>query len=112
MKIGFIGCDELIEIHGKCGNLLHAQSSFKENVDYKHYEKEIPNWMNQIMKLLNCHQIRLLGRDSFYLVHMKGERDNQVQYVRVRSHRIAIPIVDAPANISSLCPARNALSRL
>ena len=78
MKAGFMTCDDLIKLHGKCSNLLHAQNPFKKNADYKHYEKEIPNWMNQIMKLLNCHQIRLLDSDSFYLVHMKEERDDQV----------------------------------
>ena len=30
------------------------------------------------MRLLNCHQIRLVDDNRFYLVHMKEERDDHV----------------------------------
>ena len=78
MQTGFMTRDELIEVHGKCGNLLHAQNPFGKDIDYGYYEKNVPRWMEQIRKLLNCHQIKLLNGNRFYLVHMKEERDDYV----------------------------------
>ena len=78
METGFMTRDELIEVHGKCGNLLHAQNPFGKDIDYGYYEKNVPRWMEQIRKLLNCHQIKLLNGNRFYLVHMKEERDDYV----------------------------------
>ena len=78
MKTRFMTRDELIEVHGRCGNLLHAQNPFGGDVDYAYYEKMVPVWMERIRKLLNCHQIKLLNGNRFYLVHMKEERDDKV----------------------------------
>ena len=42
LQDGYMTRDELIEVHGKCGNLLHAQNPYGKGVDYDHYEKMIP----------------------------------------------------------------------
>jgi hypothetical protein len=78
MKDGFMTPDELIKVHGRCGNLLHARNPFGKTLDYESYEKSVLEWMARIMKLLNCHQIKLLDDDCFYLVHMKENRDDRV----------------------------------
>lgn len=75
---GFITRSELVEVHGRCGNLLHARNPFGKSADYKYYSKAAPRWMNRIMKLLNTHKVRLLDDDRFYLVHMKEARDDRV----------------------------------
>ena len=78
MKNGFMTRDELIRIHGKCGNLLHAQNPYGKGVDYDIYRRMVPRWLNPITKLLNCHKIKLLNDNRFYLVHMKEPGDNRV----------------------------------
>ena len=78
MKTGFMKRDELIKVHRECGKRLHAQNPFGKDVDYDYYEKMIPKWMERIKNLLNCHQIKLLNADRFYLVHMKEDRDDKV----------------------------------
>ena len=78
MKTGFMKRDELVQVHRECGRRLHAQNPFGKVVDYDYYEKMMPKWMERIRKLLNCHQIKLLNGNRFYLVHMKEERDDQV----------------------------------
>ena len=78
MKTGFMESDELIQVHGRCGNILHAKNPFGKDANYDYYKKMVPKWMDRIMKLLNCHQIKLLNGNRFYLVHMKEERDDQV----------------------------------
>ena len=78
MKTGFMKQEELIEVHGRCGNILHAINPFSKRIDYDSYEKQIASWINKIMMLLNCHMIRLFNEDGFYLVHMNEDRDNKV----------------------------------
>jgi len=78
MVTGFMERDELIEVHGRCGNVLHARNPYGKPLDYGAYENMIPAWMERIMKLLNCHQIWLLGSGRFYLVHMKEDSDDHV----------------------------------
>jgi tricorn protease-like protein len=78
LEDGFMTRDRLVEVHGRCGNLLHAQNPFGKTADYEYYEKAVTDWMAQIMKLLNTHLIRLVDDDRFYLVNMKEKRDDQV----------------------------------
>ena len=83
IKDGFLTKDELISIHGKSGNILHARNPYNKHFDYQEYDSQIPQIMEKIKCLLNCHQIRLLGdHDFFYLIHMKEEGDNYVHYYK------------------------------
>ena len=78
IKKGFLTKDQLVAVHGRCGDLLHAKDPYGKGVDYKLYERAIPQWLDQIKTLLNCHQVHLLDSKYFYLVHMKEERDDKV----------------------------------
>jgi hypothetical protein len=83
IKDGFLTKDDLISIHGKSGNILHARNPYKKHLDYSEYDKQIPKILEKIKCLLNCHQIRLLGdHDFFYLIHMKEEKDDRVHYYK------------------------------
>lgn len=80
---GFLTKAELVTIHGRTGNILHARNPFGKQLDYQEYEIQIPNIMDKIRMLLNCHQIQLLGeQDFFYLIHMKEDRDDRVHYYK------------------------------
>lgn len=78
IKSGFLTRDQLIGLHGRCGDLLHAKNPYGKGVDYALYERMVPQWLEQIRVLLNCHKIRLLDNEYFYLVHMKEERNDNV----------------------------------
>ena len=52
LQDGFMTLDELIQVHGKCGNLLHAQNPYGKGVDYDNYKKMVPTWINRIVALL------------------------------------------------------------
>jgi len=83
IKDGFLTKDELISIHGKIGNILHAKNPYNKKLNYQEYETEIPEIMEKIKCLLNNHKIQLLGdHDFFYLIHMKEERDDKVHYYK------------------------------
>ena len=80
-ETGFMTRDELIQVHGRCGNLLHAQNPFGKGADYDYYEKMVPKWMGQIAKLLSSHRVKLLNKNHFYWVLMKDGKDNQVRMI-------------------------------
>jgi hypothetical protein len=75
---GFMERKELVEVHGRCGNVLHARNPYGKALDYAVYEELVPEWTRRIMKLLNCHQVKLLDDETIYLVHMKEEQDDRV----------------------------------
>ena len=78
LQDGFMTRDELIQVHGKCGNLLHAQNPYGKGVDYDNYKKMVPTWINRIVALLNSHIIKLLNETGFYRVHMQDTKDGRV----------------------------------
>lgn len=78
IKKGFLTRDQLVAVHGRCGDLLHAKNPYGKGVDYELYERMISQWIDQIKTLLNCHQVHLLDSHYFYLVHMKEKRDEKV----------------------------------
>lgn len=78
VKGGFLTRAQLVSVHGRCGNILHAKNPYGKGIDYDWYEARIPEWMEKIKTLLNCHQVKLLDDEVFYLVHMKEARDGKV----------------------------------
>jgi hypothetical protein len=75
---GYLTPDELVEVHGRCGNVLHARNPYGKPTDYGAYEKLVLIWMEKINKLLNCHQIQLLDSGRIYIVHMREKPDGRV----------------------------------
>ncbi|WP_258239032.1 hypothetical protein [Arcobacter sp. F155] len=71
IKEGFLTKDEFIKVYDKCGKILHAENPLGNGIDYKYYEKVIPEWMGKIKRLLNSHTIKLLNDKNMYLVHMQ-----------------------------------------
>lgn len=72
--------NEFIKVYKKCGAIMHASNPLGRKIGYEYYKKSIPEWRQKIINLLNNHQIRLLGHDGFYLIHMKEERDDKVHF--------------------------------
>ena len=65
--------DELIEVHGRCGDMLHAKNPYGKGIDYSdynRYETMVINWVTRIKTLLNTHLIKPLGQDRIYKVWM------------------------------------------
>jgi len=78
IESGFLTQRKFTKVYEKCGSILHAENPFGSKVDYGYYEKSIPSWLMQIMRLLNNHIIHLLDDPNIYVVHMKEERDDRV----------------------------------
>jgi hypothetical protein len=74
---------ELIEAHGRCGELMHAAKPFGNPIDYEWYERNFPIWMSKVINLLNAHQVHIIDDTGFWLIHMleKG-KGNEVAWHR------------------------------
>lgn len=70
---GYLSQKEFINVYDKCGKILHAENPLGNGTNYQYYEKNIPNWMDKIKRLLNSHTIKLLNDPNLYLVHMQED---------------------------------------
>lgn len=78
----FLSKSDFSEVYGRCGVMAHAANPFGKGIAYQYYETVLPSWRAQVVNLLNCHQIHLLNRPGFYLIHMKEERDDKVHFYK------------------------------
>lgn len=62
---------QLIEMHGRCSDLLHAKNPFGKQANYNWYWEQVPVWLEKIVKLLNFHEIYLLGIERMWVVQME-----------------------------------------
>ncbi len=75
---GFLTKDELVQIHGRCGDLLHAKNPFGKGADYAWFRSMVPLWLEKVVKLLNNHEIYLLGDETMYVIQMSVEGSDDV----------------------------------
>jgi len=73
---GYLTKNELVEAHGRCGNILHARNPFGKSPNYDDFLAKVITWTAKVVALLNAHEIWLVGDDHFHVVHMT-EHDNQ-----------------------------------
>lgn len=70
-KDDFMTLDEMIDLHSKSCEFLHAQNPYSPIKDFRGFTKEVPNWIEKIEDLLHSHVIHLLNDKKLYLIHMK-----------------------------------------
>jgi len=73
---------KFVEIYGRCGVLMHAANPYGSSIDYGFFKQEIPKWRDQLINLLNCHEIRLVGELGYYIIHMHELGDDKVHFYR------------------------------
>lgn len=71
IKTGFMTRSEIIKVHSKCCDILHAKNPYGRSKDHYNFLIQVPQWVTLIIELLQSHKIRLLNDSGFYLVHMR-----------------------------------------
>jgi hypothetical protein len=82
LKDGFLTRAEFIKVYEKCGKIMHADNPFGSKVEFNYYENQIKDWYQKVIKLLNCHVIRLKGNEELNLIHMQEKNDDLVHGYR------------------------------
>ena len=75
---GFLTREAFVKVYDKCGKLMHSHNPFGSHCDYDYYEKQIMEWEDLIIGLLNSHLIHIKGVDGFFLIHMQEEGRDDV----------------------------------
>ena len=83
---GFLGEDQLIEVYGRLGNILHAENPLGRDTDYRFFIDAVPGWISQVQHLLECHKVYLYHRpDEFYLIKVFGDVDGELMPIRFKT---------------------------
>ncbi len=81
--------EEFIKVYKKCGAIMHASNPLGRKIGYEYYKKNLPEWRQKVLNLLNTHKIHLLNETGFYLIHMKEEKDDKVHFYSFGLHEKA-----------------------
>ena len=83
---GFLSEDQLREVYGRLGNILHAENPLGRDTDYRFFIDAVPGWISQVQNLLECHKVYLYHRpDEFYLIKMFGDVDGELMPIRFKT---------------------------
>ena len=83
---GFLSEEELIEVYGRLGNILHAENPLGKETDYRYFMATVPGWLSQVTNLLECHKVYLYHRpEEFYLIKMFGDVDGELTPIRFKN---------------------------
>jgi hypothetical protein len=72
VKSGFLTLDELIETHGKIGELMHANNPYREERSLSEIESLFPIWREKLLRLLNNHLVRFPDDRTVLYVGMQS----------------------------------------
>jgi hypothetical protein len=78
----FLSKDKFSEVYGRCGVMAHAANPYGKGIDYAYYATMLPVWRNEVLNLLNKHELHLLNRPGMYVIHMKEHRDDEVHFYK------------------------------
>ena len=83
---GFLSEDNLIEVYGRLGNILHAENPMGKETDYQFFIDAAPGWISQVQNLLECHKVYLYHHpEEFYLIKMFGDVDGELMCIRFKT---------------------------
>ena len=83
---GFLSKDQLVEVYGRLGNILHAENPLGKETDYRFFIDSVPGWLSEVMSLLECHKVYLYHRpEEFYLIKMFGDLDGELMPIRFKT---------------------------
>ena len=85
LKEGFLTQDELVEAHGRCGDLLHAENPYREQeTDVKKWWQYFQMWKNKTIMLLQLHTTQLVDDETQWWVVMSFNTKLPVQVAEMK----------------------------
>ncbi len=80
IESGYLTKDDFVVLYDRCSTILHADNPFSiREEDIKAFLfKEVPEWMDKIITLLNHHHVFPVGDDYMYIVLMQSKDDGNV----------------------------------
>ena len=60
--------EEINEVYGRLGQVVHATNPMKEDFDLDYYERESLKWYHKIVNLVTHHKVTVLDDQKMYIV--------------------------------------------
>jgi hypothetical protein len=79
-KPDYLSKQQFLDAYDQCSEIIQAANPYDSPTAYEDHKHKLPLWRNQIINLLNSHQIRLVNQLGFYLIHMKEEQDDKIHF--------------------------------
>jgi hypothetical protein len=85
VKDGYLTREELVDMVDECSALLHATNPYQDNTaDPKEFIGRCKKWRDEILTLLNHHQVQLVDSNSQWWVLMQGKSDGRVHVAEMQ----------------------------
>ncbi len=85
MLDGFLTKDELIEAHGRCGELLHASNPYAPgDVNEQEWQRRFQTWRKRLANLLESHKAHLVESEREWWVLLRFGTNLPVQVAVMR----------------------------
>ena len=83
---GYLTKEEFVNLYDRCSSILHATNPFSEWEDDMRtfLFKEVPEWMDKIIVLLNHHHLYPIDDSRMYIVLMQSKDDGNVHISEFR----------------------------
>ena len=83
---GYLTKEEFITLYDRCSTILHATNPFSEQEsDMRAFlTREVPEWMDKIIILLNHHHLYPVDDSRMYIVLMQTKEDGKVHMAEFR----------------------------
>lgn len=83
---GFLTRDELVETHGRCGDLLHADNPYRaQDVSVDQWRQRFGEWNQKTRMLLKLHTTQLIDQNTQWWVVMRFGTDQPVQVAEMKA---------------------------
>lgn len=77
---GFLNREELIDAHGRCGRLLHAENPYRNRFDPPdEWFGRFQEWKEKTRKLLSLHNIQPVDTSDQWWIDMRFDQDRSPQ---------------------------------
>ncbi|USX24283.1 hypothetical protein NHH73_16785 [Oxalobacteraceae bacterium OTU3CINTB1] len=77
---GYLTPGEFRDAYELCNGLLHATNPYKTERDMQRMSQKLKAWLNQIVQLLNIHEVHFVDQRSIWVINMQEDNDEHVHF--------------------------------
>jgi len=77
VKGGYLTKEEFVFLYDKMGKALHARNPFQSGENILNLKRSISEWIDRITTLLWLHRVKMVNRESFWVVFLQRPDDGK-----------------------------------
>lgn len=80
LMAGYLTPEEFQDAYHLCNGVLHATNPYKSERDMQRMSQKLKIWVNQIVQLLNTHEVHFVDQRSMWVINMQEDGDEHVHF--------------------------------